>query len=167
MYLIRFVLLLLVSSLQAQLYTVNGTCLFSTSYCGGIAPSQEEYARLTAAKPYAGKVLYIKSGRSNTNTQKPLAQSVCDSLGRFQFKVKPGIYCIVQAEHNLSLTSLQKKVQGQYLQSNAVCLKQWWQKGLLLVHVKSDTTVKVLEFHQGCFKPGDIPCIDYFGPMPP
>lgn len=167
MYAAVVLFMLCCSQILAQVCTLSGSCSITRSYCGGIAPRQDEYAQLTAAQPYQGKVLFIKPGRFNSNTVKPIAQTYCDSLGQYKFKVKPGTYCIVQAEHNLNFKTLLNRVQGQYLQCNTKCLQQWWQKGLLVIQVNADTSVKVLEFHQGCFKPGDIPCIDYFGPMPP
>ena len=154
-------------ALYAQNYVLSGTCQITRSYCGGVAPSQEDYARMIAPKPYIGKVLYLKKGFKNSFKQKTLAQAVCDSNGCFSFTVSPGDYCIVQAEHTRSLQAFIKQCQGSHLLSDVNCLKQWWINGLVSFSVNAHKQIPVLEFHQACFTPGDIPCIGYTGPMPP
>ena len=48
------------------------------------------------------------------------------------------------------------------------CLKAWWAKPYYLLEVKDkDISDLNFTFHHRCFVPGDIPCINYIGPMPP
>ncbi|MCC6371738.1 MAG: hypothetical protein IT236_12085, partial [Bacteroidia bacterium] len=46
--------------------------------------------------------------------------------------------------------------------------KEWWSKAYFVLEIK-DKNIDGLEFnfHHKCFIEGDVPCLNYTGPMPP
>lgn len=146
---------------------ISGKITRTQSYCKGIAPTPEEEREYKREKPYAGKVLYIKSGKINTGKQDVLAEVVTDSKGEFVIFLPPGEYCFIQKEQ------LNKKIletwntKGNNL-SDSDCLKNWWASCIKKITVfENDITDITFHFHKPCFLPENVPCIRYNGPVPP
>ena len=148
-------------------YTVSGKVTQSSAYCGGMRPSEEMLNELTKSKPYAGKIFYVKKGKSNDAKQKILMKIVLDSSGHFSFHLPPGNYVLLLAEQlkPIDFKALSKLTNITY---DKTCVQQWWQKAYLNLEIK-DKNIEDLQFHfqHPCFISGDMPCLTYTGPMPP
>ena len=153
--------------LPKKLFVVKGSVKKNNPYCGGVAPSAEMVAESNKARPYIGKVFYIKRGVTNSTKVKVVLKIVTDSLGQFAIHLEPGQYIFVQAEQVKAL-DLNKIIIGNFLHADASCLKQWWQTPYYSFEIK-DKNIENLkfEFNKRCFVESDIPCLQYFGPMPP
>ncbi len=158
---------LLCSQKTNQLYTVSGTVMQTSHYCGGAKPSEEMLKSFETPGPYISKVLYLKAGKTNSNNERVIVKFTSDSLGRFSFQIKPGTYCILQ-EEQVKTFSQKDYVSSSTFAYDLACIKAWWKKPLKVITVK-DSPVKNLrfDFTKACFIQSDMPCITYTGPMPP
>jgi hypothetical protein len=149
-------------------YKVTGKVTRSRSYCGGAYPGPERLAEITAPHPSVGVKVYVRKGETNSNSP-VIAEATTDSTGNFVLYLLPGTYCITDAERLEPLNPDRYKGDGQYiLSASKECLEDWWKQGLTKIEVK-DKGISGLEFnyYDRCFTPGDCPCMQYVGPMPP
>lgn len=149
-------------------YTVEGYLTHSSSYCGGMAPSEEEERELHRPKPYYTK-LYLRKGNKNSIKKPIIDSAVTDNKGHFQFKLPPGNYVIIMPyQKDKKILSAIRKLKSKDMKVNDLCLNAWWNGGLFKVSVR-DSSIKGLNynFHNRCFVPYPFPCIDYYGPYPP
>ncbi|MBA2610493.1 MAG: hypothetical protein H0U95_00885 [Bacteroidetes bacterium] len=146
--------------------TISGTVLHSFSYCGGIEPSPEMMAEFTKLKPYAGKIFYVRKGKTNTTKGKIILSFKADTTGKFSFQLPPGNYSIIQQQQVKKLDiTLYKK---QFITADENCLKTWWEKPYHVLEIKDKNISKIeFKFNHPCFISDDIPCLQYDGPMPP
>ena len=160
-------LMLHAQTVATKKFTIKGRVTQSASYCGGARPSEEMMNELNKAKPYAGKVFYVKKGKQNDAKQKVIMTLVCDSVGNFSGTLPPGNYIIVLAEQTKALDykALSKMPNIVYDKN---CMQQWWLKPYYQFEI-TDKNIEGLSFHfqHRCFVPLDIPCLSYVGPMPP
>lgn len=152
---------------QPAVFTVSGKITQTSSYCGGARPSNEMLEEYAHPKAYRGKTLYVRKGAFNDVKQNIVLKFTADSLGKFTFTLPVGTYCILQAEQVKAL-DLKKLPDQQGVTKDVACLKTWWKTPLQVLTIK-DKNVSGLDFnfHHPCFVSGDIPCMNYNGPMPP
>ena len=136
-------------------------------YCGGAAPSEEMMRQSTTPKAYPNKKFYVRKGNVNSTLMDTILSFTSDLDGNFNFKLAPGIYSIIQSSQLKELDWKNYK-SNQYTVVDEKCLQAWWAKPYYLLEVK-DKDISDLNFifRHRCFVPGDIPCINYIGPMPP
>ena len=155
------------SKKPAVYFMVSGKITKTSSYCGGMAPSEEIMAEMMKASPNSGKVLYLRQGAVN-DLKKPIVMKiVADSLGKFVLMLKPGVYSIILPEQ-LKPLDLKKLPIGPNIVADKNCLREWWKKPYFLLEIK-DKSIEGLEFNfnRRCFIEGDVPCLNYTGPLPP
>jgi len=148
-------------------FMVRGKITQTSDFCGGARPSDEVMQDMQKARLYAGKTLYIRKGKSNDLRQPIVMKFLSDSAGRFTIMLKPGVYSIVQPEQ-LKKLDMKKIYSGPNIEPDMSCLKEWWSKAYFVLEIK-DKNIDGLEFnfHHKCFIEGDVPCLNYTGPMPP
>ncbi|MEO6304384.1 MAG: hypothetical protein ABIP51_14560 [Bacteroidia bacterium] len=148
-------------------YQVSGKITTSSMYCGGVEPSPEMLEEFNKPKPYIGKTLYIRKGRTNDTKQSVVLKFTADSNGKFSFNLAPGIYSIIQREQ-LKKFKFKENKKELYINADKKCLEDWWKKPYMLLTI-NDTEISGLNFnfHHACFIGSDIPCYSYSGEMPP
>ncbi len=148
-----------------QLYTLKGKITQTSSYCGGAAPNREILDQLAQPKAFVGKKLFLREGNINSEKGKIIAKIVADSSGNFNISVPAGIYSIIVEEQEKVMDA--KKYTSEFVKANEVCLKEWWTKPLQVIEIK-DNNIENLDFnfHHKCRVKFDIPCLEYFGPLP-
>ena len=148
-------------------YTVSGKVTRTSSYCGGAAPSEEILAGYANPSPYSGKTFYVRKGNTNDIKKAVVLKFKADSSGSFSFQLSPGIYSIIQEEQVKAL-ALKKYSSTEFIQVDQSCLKSWWKKPYMILTIKDKDIVDLnFNFYHACFISGDIPCMNYNGPMPP
>lgn len=148
-------------------YVISGKITQTHSYCGGAAPSEEMLKACETPVPYKGKTLYVRVGNGNSLKQPILLKFAADAAGNFSFKLKPGVYSIIQPEQVKELDWKQLRA-GDAVQVDQECVKAWWKKPYYVLNVK-DKNIETLSFnfYHPCFVSSDVPCLQYVGPMPP
>ncbi len=152
---------------NSTLYTISGKVTQTSSYCGGAAPTQEMMENYNTPSKYTGKVFYIRKGRTNTTKQPIVLKFISDSSGNFSFKLPPGDYIIIQKEQVKPLNFKNIRL-GFQISLDKPCLKEWWKKPFSILEVQEKDIQNLnFNFHHSCFLPGDLPCRNYTGPLPP
>ncbi len=148
-------------------YSVCGKVMVTEPYCGGAQPEQGEYELLTAPRPYSGKVFYVRKGDTNSLKQPIVASFTINSTGNFCVQLPKGNYILLQKEQVKKLDTNKYRSSENY-QVSQDCLVNWWKTPYYKLKITNDH-IQGLEFnfHHQCFVNSDIPCIGYFGPMPP
>lgn len=160
-------ILLLSAQLTAQdKHTISGKILFTTSYCGGPAPSKEMLEEHATPRPYTGKTLYVKKGKVNLAENKVILSFKADEKGNFSFNLPPGEYSVVQLEQTVKLNAAKLKKDGFLV--DETCLKTWWKKPYYTFVVKDkNITGLTFTFHHLCSVANDIECVRYLPPLYP
>ncbi len=152
---------------KVALFNISGKVTQTSTYCGGAEPSEEILAEYSKEKPYAGKTFYIRKGNINALNSKIILSFKADENGKFSFQLPPGIYSIIQ-EAQVKEIKAEDYNKKESLQTDVSCLKNWWFKPYYVLEIKDkDISGLHFKFHHPCFVSGDIPCIQYIGPMPP
>ncbi len=151
---------------SAKKYTIKGTVMKTGSYCGGAQPSKEMMEEASRPYAYSGKIFYLRKGNTNTTKKPAFLSFKTDSAGRFNLKLIPGVYSIIQELqiHELNLKDYEKD--KDCLADNE-CLKKWWKTPYHILIVKDKDIELNFTFHHPCFLPHDNPCLQYTGPLPP
>lgn len=148
-------------------FNISGKVTQTSTYCGGAEPSEEILAEYSKAKPYNGKTFYVRKGNTNTLKGKIILSFKADENGKFSFQLPPGIYSIIQETQVKEIKTMDYKKNGS-LPADPICLKNWWVKPYYILEIKDKDVIDLhFKFHHPCFVSGDIPCIQYTGPMPP
>lgn len=151
-----------------KLFSVEGRLTQSSSYCGGVHPTEEQEREYHRERPFQTK-LYVRSGNLNSENSPLIDSVITDGLGYFKFNLPKGDYVIIlPSQLNKSSIDAYKKMETNDLHVDNLCLSNWWKVGLFQVTV-SDSNISGLKhnFHQRCFVPAYLPCFDYTGPYPP
>lgn len=148
-------------------YTISGKVTISYSHCGGAMLTEERMKEISQPSPYNGKVFHIRQGAIN-DLNKPIVTSfTVDANGNFEIKLPKGTYSIIQQEQVQQLDS-SKYQSSKYYIVDKPCLQKWWSSPYYLLEVNSKNIKDLaFHFHRRCFIEGDVPCIDYDGPLPP
>lgn len=147
--------------------TVKGKLTQTSTYCGGARPTEEMLSEYSTPKPYANKVFYVRKGKVNSTKAEVITSFTTDANGEFSFQITPGTYSIIQEKQLKKLNSKDLKSDN-YVKVDAKCMKAWWTKPFYLLEVKTENvTIPDWNIHHKCFVSGDIPCMNYEGPMPP
>ena len=148
---------------KAKYYNVSGTVTTTSSYCGGAAPSQEMLAQMAKPRPIAGKQLFIKSGKENSEGGAVIKSITTDSLGHFQINLKNGAYCIVE-EYKSKPLVIPKN--DKYSKWDEECLKEKYAQCDYQLDVLNKNVDDLnINFHKQCT--WSQPCLQYDGPLPP
>jgi hypothetical protein len=152
---------------KVTVFSVSGNITQTFAYCGGMAPSPEIMEEMNRPQVYSKKVLFVRRGNTNTLKKEIVLKFISDSLGNFSFKLRPGIYSVIEAEQVKRLNPSALNT-GQLTQIDTACLKEWWKKPLQILEIKDKNITNLnFNFYHKCFISGDLPCIDYVGPLPP
>lgn len=147
--------------------SVNGKVFITTSYCGGMEPDPAELEKMSKPLPYGGKVFYIRKGNKNDLKSPIIMSFTVNSKGEFNIKLPLETYSIIQKEQVKKIKPNDLKLGKNYQISND-CLNEWWAKPYYLLELKENEVYDLeFNFHRRCFIESDIPCIGYFGPLPP
>ena len=147
-------------------YTISGSVVQTSSYCGGANPPKELLRQMATPVPYAGKQFYIKSGNENDLAMPVITSFMTDSIGNFSIHLTPGIYSIVVKEQLTVLNAADFDTKK--LSVDKDCLAAWWKKPYYLLEVKQENISTLnFVFHHRCNIKYDIPCISYHGPLAP
>lgn len=148
-------------------FTISGQVKQTTNYCGGAQISPEMMKGYSTPQPYAGKVFYIRKGKTNNLKEPVIVSFTVDPSGKFSFQLPPGTYSIIQ-EQQLKEIKMSDYTNSQFIFADEACLKNWWLKPYHILEVKNKDINKLyFEFYHPCFINSDIPCLQYNGPMPP
>ncbi len=148
---------------------VHGTVTIASNYCGGAAPSREMEEELARPKPYPGKKLYLRKGKTN-DVRSPLIDSVItDAEGKFHLQLKPGDYCLLLPEQKSMAAFNALRGYQQLVVTDEACFKNWFAKGFYTFRVEEDghSVEFKLDIFRQCFVPEGVDCLDYIGPYPP
>jgi hypothetical protein len=150
-----------------KLFTVTGYVSQTSSYCGGAAPTDEMLREIEKPAPYPNKNFYIKKGNKNNLKEAVILNFKTDAAGNYSFQLTPGIYSVL-LEPQLKALNLKEYNQSGHISADEECLKKWWAKAYYVLEI-TDKNINGLNFsfHHPCFVSGDIPCLQYEGPMPP
>jgi hypothetical protein len=147
--------------------SISGKVMQTSSYCGGAEMPPEMLEEYSKPYPYNGKVFYIRKGKINSTKAAVVLSFTVNALGKFLYQLPPGIYSIIQ-ESQFKALNLKDYQNNGFTKEDADCLKKWWLKPYYILEVKDkDISNLHFEFHHPCFVSGDIPCVQYDGPMPP
>lgn len=153
-------------------YAVIVELTYSSSYCGGAAPSDELMQELQTQKPWRNKKLYLKKGSKNTLDSKIFREVITDTSGIIKLQLAPGQYFLVDEEkkdktyYNHVLRTYKERTNEEG-PVDMDCFKKWYATPELVLNIsiKSPKRYK-LNIHHECKWSGK-PCIPYFGPIPP
>lgn len=150
-------------------YTVSGTITFSSAYCGGTEPTDEQLWRLAQTRPYANKRFYLKHGTVNT-LEKPVIDTInSDAEGRFELQLSAGEYCILQDQQldRWILDWYDSNQRNIIFTTDTNCLENWWDQCIVQFTVTdSNVTLSNIHVSRPCFLPEGVPCLIYNGPIP-
>ena len=158
------------SERKVKKYSVAGVITGTSNYCGGARPSDEMLADIATPKPIPNKKIYIKKGEINSFKNKILLTLITDSAGKFQAKLPPGKYLIVDGDKKdmTYYNQLLKEHKEQTKNFDAVdstCLNEWYLKPDFTFEVKHTEIKNIsVNYHKACF---NLPCIQFRGPYPP
>ncbi|MFN3404112.1 MAG: prealbumin-like fold domain-containing protein [Cytophagaceae bacterium] len=167
--------LLFLNCLQKQKkYIVKGRVTFTSSYCGGAAPTDEILELHQRQQPLANKTLYIRQGKENNTAKKIISTIITDSKGEFQISLPPGNYVVVddrKRDKNLFNQILKDHSQETeyYYKTDIVCLQDWIKTpdATFCITGKEKSFLPVeINYHLPCSW-GSVPCTQYTGPLPP
>jgi hypothetical protein len=149
-------------------YTVKGVLTSTSTYCGGAAPDPAYERELHTPRPYRCWV-YVRKGHVNKEKDPIIDSAFCDSTGTFELTLPPGKYVLVNHyQKDEQVMNSARKMDGQYLQVDHICLIGWFRSGLFQIEVvDKDITDLNYNFGDRCFVPYPIPCMSYMGPYPP
>ena len=152
-------------TLKAQTYSITGTLLQTSSYCGGAKPTQEILDRFATPKPYPNKTFSIRKGSKNNICNKIIKKFITDCNGNFSFNLPKGTYSIIVEEQ---VEPIKAKDYNTKLQTvNDSCLQKWWSEPYYLIKVEKKNNPLHFTIHHQCYIDNDIPCITYVGPKHP
>jgi hypothetical protein len=147
--------------------SISGVVMQTSSYCGGAEMPPELFEEYSKPRPYNGKVFYIRKGKVNSINEPVVLSFTVNASGTFSFQLPAGIYSIFQ-EPQLKPFNKKEYPLGSYTSEEIECLKKWWLKPYFVLEIKEkDITNLNFNFHHECFAINDIPCLQYYGPMPP
>lgn len=149
-------------------YKVSGTLTQSSNYCGGAAPSPEQVAWYSTARPHRA-VIYLKEAAESHWGQPILDSVTTDENGYFEFWLEPGEYTLLTANQNdQNYLNSVLSCGNQYVLVDEECVRNWFAKGLFQVSVSNEFVENLnYNFYNACFVPYAIPCLQYSGPYPP
>lgn len=152
---------------QNKTFTISGKVTISYSHCGGAMLDQQSMKEITQPKPYSGKVFYIREGAINDLNKPIITSFTVDANGNFELKLPKGTFSIIQKEQVQQLDT-SKYESNQYYIVDRSCMQKWWLAPYHLLEVNNKNITDLeFNFHKRCFIEGDLPCIDYHGPLPP
>lgn len=159
------------SNQNKKTFRLSGNVTYTSDYCGGVQPPNSLLEQLATPTPYAGKTFYLRAGEKN-NLQKPILYTVItDTLGNYAIDLPIGNYCMIDEFRKDSsfMKAVYKEDPYNYLQVNdQECLQNWFNGCYYNVAIKNTDISNVnFNFHRPCFRPEEVPCISYIGPMPP
>lgn len=127
--------------------TVKIQVLYTASYCGGMAPTQEMLAQYEKEKPYANRSLIVKKYQENALKAQPvLAQVTTDADGFCTLSLPKGKYGLITEEKNqdFSVGILAKF-------GNTQPCADWQNRADIVVDLlKNSKKAKIYRFHEGC-----------------
>jgi hypothetical protein len=150
--------------------TVHLKITQTSSYCGGAAPPRELIEQLNTPSALAGKVIYLRKGKTNNLCKKPVMLK-SDENGEITTSLDPGFYAVVDdtKNDNVYYNDLRKRFSEPVLNYGELdinCLDSWLETPQQVIEVVSKKTQFQINFHQPCSW-NAIPCVQYNGPMPP
>jgi hypothetical protein len=154
---------------KGEMQKISGTVMLTQSYCGGAAPSPEMLEEIRQPHPYSGCKLIFKSGNENTLHPKMKFETTTGADGTYEIELPSGTWCIVQAwQADESELNHYRNLNAPEMQVDVDCLESNWHACLRIVEIFDAPLDSVdFEFHEICFQPIGIPCLNYTGPMPP
>ena len=150
------------------LYSVQGTLTQSSSYCGGVHPTEEEEMEYKRPRPM-NTWLYVRSGKTNRQDSPIIDSAKTDQFGKYSFELPPGDYVIIMPEQRTKESIARyRDMENDFLEVDELCLLGWWKSGLFQISI-IDSAITGLNhnFHSRCFVPVAVPCMSYSGPYPP
>ena len=156
---------------EVKMYSVSGNVTQSKSYCGGARPTDAILQEITAPKPLANSIFYIRKGKENNPVSDEYISFKTDENVNFEIKLLPGDYVIIEqnrldSSYYFSVLKTYSKATDSYSKADTLCMKKWLSGSLTQFTVK-DADVKNInwDIHRSCWT--DVPCIHYSGPLPP
>jgi nitrite reductase/ring-hydroxylating ferredoxin subunit len=144
---------------KAAMYKVVITCTQTSDYCGGAQPQDEMLEELRLPKPLPNATYYLVRGSKRSS--KVYKKVTSNDLGEVQLNLPAGSYTLLSAEQIKAFVPRQN---DKYTTWDNACLKQRYNKPLLVLRVRSAETVSV-NVHNNCFY--NPYCGQYSGPLPP
>lgn len=153
----------LAQNMPKPTFVIKGRVTQTSSFCGGMMPTQEMMNEYTKEKPFPGKKLYVKRCKKNSLKYKIVKEITTDTAGNFEVRLPVGTYCIVE---EYKTQKLKIPAHDQYTTYDAPCMKQNWAKCDYLIEVKDkDLNDVAIKYHNYCSF--NQPCMHYHGPRPP
>lgn len=166
-----FIFCCLLMSYQAECQVaVNIQITQTSSYCGGAAPPRELIEQLNTPVPLAGKIIYLRKGKTNKLCKKTI-ELKSDANGEIASLLDPGFYAVVDdtKKDKAHYSELRKRYSKPAEHNGAIdidCLDEWIKTPHQVIEVTADQTRFQINFHQSCSW-NSLPCVQYRGPMPP
>lgn len=154
---------------KGKMQTVSGKVMLTKSYCGGAAPSHEMLEEMRQPHPYSGLKLIFKNGNENTLRPKMTFETTTKADGTYEIEIPSGTWCILHPwQADESELNHYRNLNSPEMQVDVDCLESNWHACLRIVEIFDAPLESVdFEFHESCFHPIGIPCLNYSGPMPP
>lgn len=147
---------------RVQFVTVKGLVTQTSSWCGGMKPSEEVMKDKSTPKPLAGKTIYIKIGTENSEMKPVYKKVVTDENGAFSVKLKSGVTYIFLEDWKGEAFSVPKNTE--LVTHDADCYKKQYSRPDYSLFVKGVNKRVIMNFHERCaHKPL---CGTYHGKLP-
>lgn len=143
---------------------IKGYVTSTEDYCGGARPSDEMLQDLSTPKPFANKVIYVKMGTVNKNSNKTVKKLTTDANGRFSVMLSPGntYYFIEEWKAKVFVTPKNTRE----LVWDIPCLRKRYASPDFVIKLKKGANPEVqINYHQNCSH--NPYCGQFSGPLPP
>lgn len=121
--------------------------LYTASYCGGVAPTEEILAEHEKEKPYTNRTLIVKKYQENAlKAQAVVARVVTDAEGFCTLSLPKGKYGLITEEKNQDYSV---GIMAKF--GNSQPCTDWQNRADIVVEMlKSSKKAKTYSFHEGC-----------------
>ncbi len=144
-------------------FTVTGTIMQTTSYCGGAQPSPDMLARCNTPMGIPNGKLFVKKGTMNKERASLIDSIRADANGKFSIQLPAGNYCLVE---DWKAKPFDLPLNNEFQTVDSICYRNMYDACDYELNItdKNIDSVKIV-FHRSCFY--NRPCISYHGPLPP
>lgn len=153
---------------------IRGKITETFSYCGGAPPPAELLAELNTPKPACKYTIFFR--RDSNDLKKPIfKEMMTDSAGRFELRLPPGKYVIVDAKKK-DLETYQNTISHYKKETNdrgaidILCYNQFIATPDYVLIVPKSTKKSYISMEINYFRScnwSGHPCVEYRGPLPP